>query len=552
VPGFSPWAEIPRMTDPTGAKQGMPCQTLKQILTSLENPTPQQVVEQIERCLSGGLGLPPRVFFETTEQAAVAVSITDPDATILYANAAFERVTGYEAAEVIGKNESILSYKATPKGYYERMWAAIKAGETWTGRLVNRRKDGNRYLAELTISPVFGDDGKIQYYLGIHRDITEMRHLQHQVASQKALIETVIDLAPTAVALLDDHDAVVLDNHEYKKLATLFDGGEPAHHVLKALFGAEGQRLKLPGDSFSEREFVVERGGSPVRWFSCSGVWFDRRETSPEVFLDPARRRYLLLVMDDITVHKRRQEEQRIAALKAMLAEGEMVQSLREAIAGAVYQLQGPVNLIEAALKMAQRRGAHGDASALIGVLREARDAGQQALDRLTQSMPSEHQESAAPVNLNEIVRDVLSISTQPLLAAGVSVEWKPAPVLPAIPGRATALRTMLKQLVDNALQAMVAHRSPVRELRIVTASVPEGVLIRVEDTGPGIPEDQRTRVFEPFFTTHRPTSRNAGMGLALAQEVVTRHGGTLRIDPHYERGCRFEVFFPRVNREVG
>jgi nitrogen fixation negative regulator NifL len=371
------------------------------------------------------------------------------------------------------------------------------------------------------------------------------------VASQKALIETVIDLAPTAVALLDDQDKVVLDNHEYKKLASLFAGGEPAHHVLTALFGAEGQRLKLPGDSFSEREFVVERGGSPVRWFSCSGVWFDRRETSAEEFLDPSRRRYLLLVMDDITAHKRRQEEQRIAALKAMLAEGEMVQSLREAIAGAAYQLQGPVNLIEAALKMSERRGGHGDSGALVGVLREALASGQQALDRLNQSMPSEHQESTAPVNLNEIVRDVLSVSTGPLLAAGVSVEWKPAAVLPAIPGRATALRTMLKQLVDNAVQAMVAHRSPERELRIVTATVREGVLIQVEDTGPGIPEDQRTKVFEPFYSTHRPSSRNAGMGLALAQEVVARHGGSLRIDPHYERGCRFEIFFPRSSRQA-
>lgn len=540
------------MTEPPRARRGLPCQTLKQILAGMADPTPEQVVAEIDRCISGGLGLPPRVFFDATDQASVAISITDPDATILYANEAFERVTGYQAAEVIGRNESILSYKTTPKGYYERMWSAIKAGETWTGRLVNKRKDGSRYLAELTISPVFGESGAIQYYLGIHRDITEMRHLQAQVASQKALIETVIDLAPMAMALLDDADTVVLDNHEYKKLASLFPGGEPARHVLAALFGEEGQRLKLPGDSFSDREFVIERGGSPVRWFSCSGVWFDRRETSPEAFLDTQRRRYLMLVMDDITAHKRRQEESRIATLKAMLAEGEMVQSLREAISGAIFQLQGPVNLIGAALKMAERRGGVGDPGALIGVLREALESGQEALDRLTQSMPSETRESAAPVNLNEIVRDVLSVSTGPLLAAGVSVEWKPAPVLPAIPGRATALRTMLKQLVDNALQAMVASRARERELRIITSSVADGVMIQVEDTGPGIPEELRNKVFEPFYTTHRPMSRNAGMGLALAQEVVSRHGGSLRIDPHYERGCRFEIFFPRGAREPG
>lgn len=538
------------MTEAVPTQSAISCETLRQILLAMKDPSPEEVAAEIERCLSGGYGLPPRVFFETTQQASVAISITDPDANILYANATFSRVTGYSPDEVIGRNESILSYKTTPRGYYERMWAAIKAGETWTGRLVNRRKDGSRYLAELTISPVLGPEGVIQYFLGIHRDITEMRHLQAQAASQKALTETVLDLAPMAVALLDDRDVVVLDNHEYKKLASLFPGGEPAGHVLTALFGADGQGPKLPGDSFSEREFVVERGGSPVRWFSCSGVWFDRRETSAEVFLDAQRRRYLLLVMDDITAHKRRQEEQRIATLKALLAEGEMVQSLREAIAGAIFQLQGPVNMIEAALKMTERRGGVGDPAALLGMLREAAETGRGALDRLAKSMPGESLESAAPVNLNEIVRDVLSVSTAPLLAAGVSVEWKPASVLPAIPGQATALRTMLKQLVDNAVQAMVGARSTERELRIVTEVAPDGVLLKVEDTGPGIPEALRTKVFEPFFTTQRPSSRNAGMGLSLAQEVVTRHGGWLRVDPSYTRGCRFEVFFPRSGRE--
>jgi protein-histidine pros-kinase len=480
----------------------------------------------------------------------VAISITDPDAIIVYANAAFERVTGYSASEVIGQNESILSYKTTPRGYYERMWRSIAAGRTWSGRLVNRRKDGTRYIAELTISPVLDEAGKIIYYLGVHRDITEMRHLQHQVASQKALIETVIDLAPVAFALLDEQDRVVLDNHEYKKLHSLFDGEEPARAVLNALLGTPAGAEREPGREFADREFAVERGGSTQRWFSCSGVWFDRRDTSADSFFDAGRRRYLLLVMDDITALKRRQEEQRISALKAMLAEGEMVQSLREAISGAIYQLQGPVNLIDAALKMAQRRAGSAEFAPLIGVLREALDAGQMAVDRLQRAMPGEAQESSGPLNLNEIVRDVLSVSTGPLLSAGVSVEWKPAPVLPAVAGRATALRTMLKQLVDNAIQAMVADRSPERELRIVTASVPDGVTLTVEDTGPGIPEELRHKVFEPFFSASRAHGRNAGMGLALAQEVVSRHGGTLRIDPHYDRGCRFEIYFPRANRE--
>ncbi|MCB1889594.1 MAG: nitrogen fixation negative regulator NifL [Rhodocyclaceae bacterium] len=538
------------MENPSCCSSRKPCQTLEQVMESLGDCSREKVTEVIEGILTSGHGLPPRVFVETTDQSSVAISITDAKANILYANQAFEKVTGYSPEDVIGRNESLLSYRTTPREVYARMWVNLNEHRPWTGRLINRRKDGSRYLAELTISPILDDAGENIYFVGIHRDVTEMHQLQQQVSSQKALIETTINLAPVATVVLDGGLKVLLDNLEYKKLHSLFHGKEPARVVLSSLFGRDSGLPDVPKEGFVEHEFVVERGGGPVRWFSCSGTWFDENDPSADSFFEPRLRSYLLLVMEDITAHKRRAEEQRIGALRTLLAEGELNQSLRETINGAIYQLQGPVNMIEAALNMLTRRGVK-DPSALVGVLREAHRAGEDALARLEASLPSEPQESAAPLNLNEILRDVLSVSTEALLSAGVAVEWRPASVLPAVPGRATALRTMFKQLIDNALAAMVRARSPVRDLRVITEAAADGVKVLIEDTGPGIPEELRHKVFEPFFTTARPPGRNAGMGLALVQEVVTRHSGTVRIDPAYETGCRMEVFFSANPREM-
>lgn len=530
---------------------GQPCQTLEQAIARLGDYSPERVTEVIESILKSGHGLPPRVFVETTDQSSVAISITDARANILYANRAFQRVTGYAPEDVIGCNESLLSYRTTPREVYQEMWTHLSEHKPWTGRLINRRKDGSRYLAELTISPIQDENGENIYFVGIHRNITEMHQLQQQVASQKALIETAINLSPVATVVLDSSLKVLLDNLEYKKLHSLFGGKEPSRVVLGSLFPVAEALPDVPRGGFKEQEFVVERGGGAIRWFSCSGTWFDENDPSADSFFEPKRRSYLLLVMEDITAHKRRQEDQRISALRTLLAEGELSQSLRETINGAIYQLQGPVNMIEAALNMANRRGAK-DPAALAGVLREAHRAGEAALERLKASLPSEPQESAAPLNLNELLRDVLSVSTSALLSAGVAVEWRPASVLPAIPGRATALRTMFKQLIDNALAAMVRGRSQVRDLRVITEAADDGVRVLIEDTGPGIPDELRHKIFEPFFTTHRPAGRNAGMGLALAQEVVARHSGSIRVDPSYTGGCRFEVFFSSSRREIG
>ena len=66
-------------------------------------------------------------------------------------------------------NESILSYKTTPRSVYETLWKSLHDKKTWNGTLVNRRKDGSRYIAELTITPILDSKGETAYCLGMHR-----------------------------------------------------------------------------------------------------------------------------------------------------------------------------------------------------------------------------------------------------------------------------------------------------------------------------------------------------------------------------------------------
>ena len=104
--------------------------------------------------------LPPEAYRQAVDQADLAISITDPRANILFANETFTRVTGYTPDEIVGKNESMLSNHTTPPELYKTMWADLSAQKPWSGRLLNRRKDGELYLAELTISPVVDAAGK--------------------------------------------------------------------------------------------------------------------------------------------------------------------------------------------------------------------------------------------------------------------------------------------------------------------------------------------------------------------------------------------------------
>lgn len=107
------------------------------------------------------------------EQSGEMIVITNPDGIIQYVNPAFEKVTGYTRQEVIGKTPKILKSGKQDREFYRNLWETILAGQTWKGRMVNKRKDGTFFAKESTISPVKDPSGRIINFVAVKRDITE-------------------------------------------------------------------------------------------------------------------------------------------------------------------------------------------------------------------------------------------------------------------------------------------------------------------------------------------------------------------------------------------
>jgi nitrogen fixation negative regulator NifL len=489
------------------------------------------------------------LFAETVEQAPVAISITDGKADILYVNKAFTRVTGYAPEESIGRNESMLSDKNTPKSVYEELWRRIKSQQTWHGYLLNRHKDGRRYLADLTIAPILNERNETTHYIGMHRDITEMYRLEQQVNQQKVLIETVVDSIPVATVLLDETDHVVLDNQMYKTMSSDLGLVDPARtfiDILRDDMAEEWERMKQRKSGFHNREVRFDRGGHYApRWYACAGSWFCLEDDRVEAFFNENSQTYLLLTMTDITQQKRQAEEIRINALKALMAEEEKIQRLRETLSGAIHHIQGPINLLKAAKTMLTRRGLDARNVSLVDILDQIRTAGEHSVALMKRCIPENNASAMSPVNLNQLLHETIVLLTERLLACGIVVDWKPTPVLPALMGQESHLRTMFKQIIENAIEAMNQSGIVTRELRISTWCDQHLLHVSIEDTGPGIPDELRVKVFEPFFSTKNDGhGGHSGTGLTMAQEVINQHLGLIRIDPNYREGCRVRIQF--------
>jgi PAS domain S-box-containing protein len=114
------------------------------------------------------------------EQTADAVIITDRQGSILYVNPAFERVTGYAREEAVGNTPRLLKSEQQDPTLYEELWSKILRGEVFRGTVVNRRKNGEIFYGEQTITPMKDHDGTVTHFVSVCRDMTDRRRVEAQ------------------------------------------------------------------------------------------------------------------------------------------------------------------------------------------------------------------------------------------------------------------------------------------------------------------------------------------------------------------------------------
>jgi len=199
-----------------------------------------------------------RKLSSAVEQAADTVVITDREGRIEYVNPAFELLTGYTREEAVGQNPRLLKSGTQDARFYQEMWQTILRGEVYRGVMINRKKNGELYYAEKTITPVRDSEGRITHFISNDRDITERRKLEEQLLQ----VQKMDAIGQLAGGVAHDFNNLLMVISSYAELMmdTLAPDTALRHHgeeILKASRRAADLTRQLL--TFSRKQVQVLR-----------------------------------------------------------------------------------------------------------------------------------------------------------------------------------------------------------------------------------------------------------------------------------------------------
>ena len=443
--------------------------------------------------------------------------------------------------------------------------------------------DGGKSWTITTKLPLRDRKGRIVGTCGISREITEIKQMEEQLATERHLLRVLIDNLPDLIFLKDAEGRYLLDNAAHLRFLgasefsevngrTIFDFyPEPVARALHE----EDMNIIRTGQPLLNREQQVGDLGGRHHWMLSSKIpWLD----------DEGKVVGLVGISRDITLQKRAEGRLRqanedlearrtdlMAAVKDLqeahhdlrsvqlqLVEAEKMKSIGRLAAGVAHEVKNPLAILSMGLELLSSLPPADENTPLI--LQEMADAVSRAdgviRDLLDFSAPK--QLDVRRASLNVVVNQSLRL-VRGEMQGGCQILRDLQEDLPMLALDTTKISQVFVNLFTNALHAMegggtLSVRTCAQQLTSVGTNVGDHrtesfrvgetiVVCAIDDTGPGIPEDKLGKVFEPFFTT-KPTGQGNGLGLSVVKTIIDLHGATIDLCNRPEGGVRVTIMF--------
>ncbi len=481
--------------------------------------------------------------------ADIALFVLDTGGVITTVNAGARTITGWREDELLDENwAKLFPADAAAAGLPAEALAAAAAEGRHELRRPLQRKDGGTFVAQASLTPL-GDQGTPMGFALVIRDISASATAEETLKAREAHLRSILETVPDAMIVIDEQGLM----QSFSVAAERLFGLSAAEVIGRNVSMLMPSPYRERHDGYIERYLTTgERRiigiGRVVVGQRSDGSTFPMELAVGEMVSGGAR--YFTGFIRDLT--ERQKTETRLQELQAELVHMARYTARREMASTLAHEINQPLTAITNYLKGCHRLlgQLEGERIALLrdGVneaAEQALRAGQiiRHLREFVARGESEHRLESLP----KLIEEASALALVGAREKGVRVTFGLDPQASEVFADRIQIQQILLNLIRNAIEAM--QDAPVRELSVTTRALPDEHLVEiaVSDTGTGLSEEVRNRLFEPFVTTKQ---HGMGVGLSICRTIVAAHGGRIWAETEAGAGTTFHFTLRTAGEE--
>jgi PAS domain S-box-containing protein len=466
-------------------------------------------------------------FTELFETLQEGVYFSTPEGRLLDANPALVSMLGYgEKKDLLAAAPAALN---VDPGQPVLGRAVDDRGGVRTREIKLRRKDGTAAIFLDSSRAVWDTSGNIIRYQGTLVEITEKRRMERQLAQQEEFRRRLLESFPDLILVVDLEERYTFVSSRARDLL----GYEPKDMLGKKISDVEDHSPEMAALYHTvvsgKQAFASAEYGARHR----DGTWRTMRAAGSQLVDADGKISGIIISVRDITVE--RKLEQQIVQSERLAAMGAM-------IGGVAHELNNPLTSIMGVSELLQDTETNETSRKQLAMLQQQARRAAEIVQNLTYfARPPAPGKSR--ISLVEVVERTLNLHAYSLRKNNITVDFLKEPGIPYALGDPHQLMQVFLNLILNAEHAIRDVRDK-GTLRIRLGKGDSSVWVSFHDDGPGIPKENLSSIFDPFYTTKRP-GRGTGLGLSICKSVLKEHNGSVEAANAPGGGAVFTVTLP-------
>jgi two-component system sensor kinase FixL len=465
-------------------------------------------------------------------------------------NAGAERISGWSRDEIIGRHVSVLHPpEALGAGGPEREFAVARAEGRFEEQAARLRKDGSRYTALVTLTPLKNASGALLGFAKVMRDVTERVAAEDALRATEAHLRSILETVPDAMVVIDEAARI----QSFSATAVRQFGYEPGEVVGQNVAILMPEPYRSAHDGYMHRylhtgERRIIGIGRVVVGQRKDGSTFPMELSVGEMRSGGVR--YFTGFIRDLT--ERQRTETRLQELQSEVVHMSRFTALGEMASTLAHEINQPLTAIAAYLKGCRRileRMQGQEVPMLRDAVDQAADQALRAGDviRHLREFVSRGESERHLENLAKLIEEASALALVGAKQMDVRVSFRLDPAARLVLADRIQIQQVLLNLIRNSMDAMDGW--PRRELVIASRALPsEGLVeVSVADSGPGISPEIAEQLFQPFVTT-KP--HGMGVGLSICRTIIESHGGKIAVRSSPGGGATFTFTLRAVEQQ--